>query len=140
MIITDQTPDGFLTVNLIDILQQITPTVLNSTWKIANLECLGTTAEALYKICDEEQQISGELLLELATEITQVIEGKCEAYDRDRTQPWLIITAVDSSAYDIETVNDKILDCLRQQFQQVQDFPSLPSMKSDWAAIAISQG
>ncbi|MDJ1174085.1 hypothetical protein [Roseofilum capinflatum] len=123
--ITDQTMDGFLTVNLIDILQQITPKVLNSNWKIYNLECLGATADELCQICDQEQQISGALLLQLATDITQVIDGKFEAYDFNKTQPWLIITAVDSSAYDVETVDEKILDRLRKQFQQVTDFPSL---------------
>jgi len=123
--ISDQTTDGFLTINLIDILQEITPKVLNSQWKIAHLECFGATAEALYKICDQEQQISGVLLLELATEITQVIEGRFEAYNLNQTQPWLIITAVDSSAYDIETVDEKILDRFREIFQQVSEFPSL---------------
>lgn len=123
--ITDQTTDGFLRVNLIDILEKITPKALNSKWKIANLECLGEAAEELYKICDEQQQISGALLLQLATEITQVIEGRFEAYDLDQSQPWLIITAVDSSAYDVETVDEKILDRLQEQFEEVSDFPSL---------------
>jgi hypothetical protein len=39
--------------------------------------------------------ISGELLLQLAADITQVIDGKFQGYRVNENQPWLIITAVD---------------------------------------------
>jgi hypothetical protein len=123
--ITDQTTDGFLAVNLIDILEAIAPGVLISKWQISNLECLGEAAEKLYQIADSEECISGELLLQLAADITQVIDGKFAGYRLNESQPWLIVTAVDSSAYDVETVDDKILGQLRQQFQQVSELPIL---------------
>jgi hypothetical protein len=56
--------------------------------------------------------------LQLAADITQVIDGKFQGYRVNEIQPWLIITAVDSSAYDVETVEEKILSQVRQQFQQ----------------------
>lgn len=123
--ISDTTADGFLAVNLIDILQAIAPAILTTQWQITNLECLGTTAEQLYQIADNGQLISSRLLLELAAEITQVINGKFQGYRLNENQPWLIITAVDSTAYDIETVDESILNQLRQQFQQVSELPLL---------------
>ena len=123
--ITDQTTDGFLAVNLIDILQAIAPVVLTSQWQISHLECLGKTAEKLYQIADTQEFISGELLLQLAEGITQVIDGKFQGHRVNESNPWLIITAVDSSAYDVETVDEKILSQVRQQFQQVSELPIL---------------
>ncbi len=123
--ITDQTTDGFLAVNLIDILQAIAPAVLTTQWQISYLECLGTTAEKLYQIADNQQWISGALLLELAAEITQVIDGKFQSNRFNENQPWLIITAVDSTAYDVESVDESILAQIRQKFQQVTELPIL---------------
>ena len=59
------------------------------------------------QIADDRELISGELLLQLAADITQVIDGKFAGYRLNESQPWLIVTAVDSSAYDVETVDDK---------------------------------
>lgn len=123
--ITDQTIDGFLAVNLIDILQSIGPAVLTTQWQISHLECLGTTAEQLYQIADTQQWISGALLLELAAEITQVIDGNFQGNRLHENQPWLTITAVDSSAYDVETLDENILAQIRRQFQQVNELPIL---------------
>ncbi|VXD24087.1 hypothetical protein PL8927_790180 [Planktothrix serta PCC 8927] len=123
--ITDETTDGFLAINLIDILQAIAPTVLTSQWQISHLECLGTTAERLHQIADNQQWISGTLLLELAAGITQVIDGKFQGNRLNENQPWLTITAVDSSAYDIESLDENILAQIRQQFQQVSELPIL---------------
>ncbi|HIK08796.1 MAG TPA: hypothetical protein IGS52_00770 [Oscillatoriaceae cyanobacterium M33_DOE_052] len=121
--ITDQTTDGFLAVNLIDILQAIGPLLLTTKWQFTNLECFGKTAESLYSYADSSSYISGEILVQLAAKITQVIDGKFQAYRGNENQPWLIITAVDSSAYDVETVDENILVKLRQQFQQVSELP-----------------
>lgn len=123
--ITDQTTDGFLAVNLIDILQAIAPSVLTSPWQISHLECLGTTAEKLHQIADNQQWISGALLLQLAVGITQVIDGKFQGNRLNENQPWLIITAVDSSAYDVESLDENILAQMRQKFQQVSELPIL---------------
>lgn len=123
--ISDSTPDGFLAVNLIDILEIIVPAIATTQWQITNLECVGTTAKKLYQIADNRQLISSELLLELVAEITQIIDGKFEGYLLNQNQPWLIITAVDSSAYDVETVDENILNQIRQQFEQISELPIL---------------
>ena len=123
--ISDSTPDGFLAINLIDILEIIAPAIATTQWQIINLECLGTTAEKLCQIADNRQLISSELLLKLVAEITQVIDGKFQGYLLNENQPWLIITAVDSSAYDVETVDENILNQIRQQFQQISELPIL---------------
>lgn len=44
--IADQTTDGFLAVNLIEILRAIAPVVLTSKWPISNLECFGQAAKS----------------------------------------------------------------------------------------------
>ena len=123
--ISDSTPDGFLAVNLIDILGIIAPAISTTKWQITNLECLGRTAEKLEQLADDKQLISTELLLQLATEITQIVDGKFQGYFLNENQPWLIIAAVDSSAYDVETVDENILNQIRQQFQQISELPTL---------------
>jgi hypothetical protein len=82
-------------------------------------------AEKLHQIADTQQWISGALLLQLAVGITQVIDGKFQGNRLNENQPWLTITAVDSSAYDIESLDENIIAQMRQQFQQVSELPIL---------------
>lgn len=115
--IADQTTDGLLAVNLIDI---------SFNQPVANKQSIMFwPSSGTNQIADDREFISGELLLQLAADITQVVDGQFAGYRLNESQPWLIVTAVDSSAYDVETVDDKILGQLRQEFQQVSELPIL---------------
>jgi hypothetical protein len=58
-------------------------------------------------------------LLQLAAEITQVIDGKFQGNRLNENQPWLTITAVDSTAYDVETFDKTSLLKFNSSFSKL---------------------
>jgi len=122
--ILDHTDDNFLAVNLIDILYLLGISAKESEWDISGLECLGLTADELHQIADNRLRISGTALLKLAAQLTQVINGVFVGYQKGTQEPWIIVRAVDSSAYDVESSREGVLESMRQNFQEVVDIPS----------------
>ncbi|MBC6479740.1 MAG: hypothetical protein GDA56_20125 [Hormoscilla sp. GM7CHS1pb] len=70
-------------------------------WGISDLECLGSKRECLYQIANTETRVSGEILLQIATNITQITDGTFTCYPDKGSDPSIIVRAVDSSAYDV---------------------------------------
>lgn len=62
-------------------------------------------------------------LLQLAASITQVIDGLFEGYDQGAPKPWIIMEAVDSSAFDIQTEDEDVLAKIREHFKEVSVLP-----------------
>ncbi|NET61270.1 MAG: hypothetical protein F6K47_35630 [Symploca sp. SIO2E6] len=122
--ILDHTDDNFLAVNLIDILYLLGAPAQESEWDISGLECLGSKADELHQIADDSVRISGAILFELAAQLTQVIDGVFVGYKQGKQKPWIIVRAVDSSAYDVESSSEEVLASIRQNFQEVVDIPS----------------
>ncbi|MGH2415075.1 MAG: hypothetical protein ACRDEA_15565, partial [Microcystaceae cyanobacterium] len=115
--------DNFLAVDLIDILHQINSLVEESEWEISEVECLGKDADKLHQLSDTNERVSGHILLPVAANLAQVIDGVFAGYRKGESQPWIIIEAVDSSAYDVYTSDEVVLAQLRQAFKQVIDLP-----------------
>jgi hypothetical protein len=122
--ITARTEDNLLAVDLIDILRLLGSDVEGNSWEISQVECVGSDAEALHQIADSETRVSGMKLFEIASNLMQVIYGTFKAYRLGESIPWIVIRAVDSSAYDVETQDEAVLDRIRNSFTQVTDLPS----------------
>lgn len=122
--ITDRTEDNFLAINLVDILHQIGSSIEETEWEISALECFGTAADKLHQIADRKARVPGKILWQLAENLTQVIEGVFIGYRNDHLNPWIVIEAVDSSAYDVQSDSEDVLKRMRQHFKQVADLPS----------------
>lgn len=122
--ISDRQPNkNILAVNLAEILELLGPQLDLTQWEISDVECLGTDSDRLHQLADTQARVSGETLLQIATNIVQVIDGTFVGYLKDESEPSIIVRAVDSTAYDVESSDDAILSKLRQRFQNVEDLP-----------------
>ncbi|MBD2778848.1 hypothetical protein [Iningainema tapete] len=138
VIITDETEDNLLAVNLLDILRLLEPLALNSEWDISGLECFGSSADQLHQLADAKVRVAGRILLELAASLTQIIDGVFSGYLSGTLKPWIIVRAVDGFAYDVRTENEDVLIRIRQNFQKVIDIPCLP--EDDEAITKVGAG
>ena len=117
--------NNFLAFDLIDILKIIGEKVLHSTWEISNVECIGKEADRLHSISDNEIPISGEELFSIASNIIQVIDGEFMAYLEDKTNSWLVVKAIDSSEFDVETDDLSVIAKIKNNFSDVTDLPEI---------------
>ena len=111
-------------VDLIDILALLGPQAEESDWEIADLECVGAAAEQLYQFAEENTRVRGCTLLQLAADVTQVIDGVFSGYRSGESRPWVRVRAVDSSAYDVESDEEAVLTRMKQRFQEVAELPA----------------
>jgi len=61
-------------------------------------------------------------LLHLVTPRIQVIDGEITAMDSETSEPLLILRAVDSTSWDIETNNKEILAVVKMVYPEAQEF------------------
>ena len=122
--ITDRKEDNSLAVNLVDILHLLGTLTEDTEWEISEVECLGAAADKMHSLSDRQARVSGQTLLDLAANLTQIIDGVFKGYRGSGEQPWITVQAVDSSAYDVESEDEKVLMLMQQHFKQVADIPS----------------
>ncbi|MBC6476896.1 MAG: hypothetical protein GDA56_02960 [Hormoscilla sp. GM7CHS1pb] len=134
--IMDRQPDSNrLAVNLIDILEQLGSAIATTEWKISDVECIGQEADLLHEISDTQRIVSGITLLQIARNIIQVIDGTFAGYQINKSEPWIIIEAVDSSAYDVDSNEETILTKLRQRFINVENLPESETQPTETQSI-----
>lgn len=122
--INDRDEQGVLKFDLKDILRLAGERALQSDWKLTEVEALGKdAAEEIHQISDCHSLVDGRKLKKLADDVWQIVDGRLEAYDDDTDNPWLVISAVDSSAYDVQTDDEGLLEGLRAHFESVCDLP-----------------
>jgi hypothetical protein len=123
--VTDRSSEDsrFLSFDLLDLLLLLGEEGQDAEWIVSGLECLGPRADELYRLLSNETRISGRHLFDVAKGITQVIDGSFAAYCDGEPIPWLIIRAVDSSGYDIETDDEDVLTRIREHFKEVVNIP-----------------
>jgi hypothetical protein len=114
---------GCLRFDLIDILNLIPDAVVKSQWRLFQLECTGESAQVLATISDAGDSIDGEALWNLVKKLDQVIDGVLEGYFPGENAPWIRIRAVDSTAFDVESREENVLDLIRQKFENVTSYP-----------------
>lgn len=83
----------------------------------------GDAASALEAISDAEGSVEGNELIHLAQSVAQVIDGEFRGYWKKEEEPWIIVRAVDSAAYDVESDDLALLERLRNSFHEVDDIP-----------------
>jgi hypothetical protein len=115
---------GFLNFDLKEILAAIGDPVIVSTWRCHNVECTGENAERLYELSEEGQSVSGKELVEIVAGIFQTFDGEFEAYRDGKEEPWLVVNAVDSSWFEVLSVDSAVLESIRSSFQDVSALPS----------------
>src|SRR6266511_531324 len=115
--ITDSAPDsGLLAVDLIDVLRVLGSAAVDAEWEISGVESVGgAAAEKLHRLSDARTRVPGHTLLSLATAVAQVIDGVFAGYRDDETRPWIIIRAVDSAAFDVQSDDESVLARVKQR-------------------------
>jgi hypothetical protein len=122
--ILDRDERGTMAVELNELLQLVGPPVRESDWELKNVECVGGSAATdCHRLSNSGQRISGDQVIRLAAGVDQFIDGEFEAYRKDAPRPWLIIRAVDSSAYDVESEDTRLLRRIQERFRNVAEIP-----------------
>lgn len=121
IIITAQTDDNSLAVNLSNILDLLEPLASNSQWDICDLQCSGSSADELQQLADAKVKIPGTDLLRLTSNITQLLDGQFCGYFEGKKRPWIAIRAADNVGYEVETENQEVLARMRQKFKHVTE-------------------
>lgn len=121
IIITADTDDNSLAVNLYNILHILEPLASNSQWYISDLECSGSSADELQQLADAKVGIPGTDLLRLTPSLTQLLDGLFYGYFEGKNQPWISIHAADNVGYEVQTKNQEVLARIRQKFKNVTD-------------------
>jgi hypothetical protein len=115
--------DGSLAFDLIDILCLAGRDSDTSSWRCRNVECTGDLADELHRASDAGSVLPGAEMLRLASSVLQIIDGDFEAYRPGETRPWLVVRAIDSSAFAVVTHDERMLARVREQFVDVRDSP-----------------
>jgi hypothetical protein len=123
--ILDRDPSsGVLSFDLKDILSVLGDDAERSTWTVRDVECLGgDAATALHHASDAREVLGGNRLADLARDVGQIIDGEFSARLPNEEAPWIMIRAVDSSAFDVETDREDVLAALKAKFDRVEDLP-----------------
>lgn len=123
--ILDATPDGrFLAVGLADLLRDLGDRADGLTWRLDRVECLGPAADRMHQADDAGLPICTCDLIPLADGVYQVIDGYFEGFRDGHEAPWIIIRAVDGSAFDVQCDDSDLLDGLRRKYRDVIDIPT----------------
>src|SRR5262245_43271190 len=109
--------------DLIDILRLAERDVRTSALRCRNVECMGELAEELHRVSDTGITISGQEMLQLASNIRQTIDGNFEATRDGENHPWLVVRAVDSTLYVVITEDRRLLGRIRERFRDVRNSP-----------------
>ena len=124
--ILDRSPAGStLAFDLIDVLQLLGPDALKAAWTLEDVECLGETSDDLHAVSDSGEPISGRRLLELASGVSQTIDGDFYCYRNGLpSRPWVTIRAIDSSAFDVDSEDATVIGRIKGHFGHVVDIPA----------------
>ena len=123
--VRDTDTEGSLSFDLRDLLELVGPRARQSTWRLESIECLGgPLADVLHDASDAGHVLSGDELARLAAGVVQVIDGEFRAFLAGAAEPWLVIRAVDSSAFDVETDDGAVLAAIATRFHSVSEIPT----------------
>ena len=121
--ISDRDPTtGALAFDLRDILAPLGRDGERSAWSVRDVECLGgDAAQELHDASDSMRVLTGSRLIELARAVGQVIEGEFSGRLPGDVADWIVIRAVDSSAFDVYTDQEEVLSAFKSSFGCVED-------------------
>lgn len=117
--------EGFcLSFDLVEVLAALGPRVASSTWSYRDLWFVTHDEKDVPELDQENHAnrlLSGQELLAAAARILQVIDAEFAAFDLDSIEPWVIVRAVDSSFWEVESDDPDVLDAVRASFKNVED-------------------
>lgn len=115
-----------LAFDLRDVLRALAPQSLAARWAIKSpgesaFEATGVGGLRLEGLADTSARIDGDELLAIADDTAQVIWGDFHgALADDADREWLIVRAIDSSFFEIETSDQIVLAMIKSSFKDVR--------------------
>jgi len=120
-----------LTFDLRDLVELLAPRSLQATWTVSTVkssersdqlfEATGEGGEKLEALAKEDAELSGPELARLARETHQVIWGQfVGAFPSKSRDRWITIRAVDSTYYEITTIDEAVLNKIKSAFNDVR--------------------
>ena len=120
--IHDKKPgENVLSFDLYNVLRTIKHHILVRQWRISGVEATGPSAEEIHSISDRGDCISGDHLIVLAERLIQVIDGTFCGFYQECETPDIVIRAVDSSFFVVESLRPEVLNSIRSNFTEVRD-------------------
>ncbi|MEJ8309778.1 hypothetical protein [Agrobacterium larrymoorei] len=120
-----------LAVELKDLLRLLAPRSLEERWVVSTVkssipgdewfEATGEGGERLEGLAQQDGQLSGSDLAALAEKTRQVIWGEFVGLASTQSdKPWVIIRAVDSTFYEIDSDDDAVLNKISSTYKDVR--------------------
>ncbi|MFO0763125.1 MAG: hypothetical protein U0359_42200 [Byssovorax sp.] len=130
----DKDNHGRLAVDLPSILGALGDLTRNMRWAVSDCEALGAGAEALYAVQNAGFRVSSEKLLSIARQLDQVIDGMFCGYAESEPSgsPVVILTAVDSTSWDVSSNDAEILNHVRENFPEAYEAGDVGYGAKDW--------
>lgn len=123
--------DHVLALDLRDLLRLLAPRSLEARWVVSTVksskpghewfEATGEGGERLEGLAQDDGQLSGSDLAALAGNTRQVIWGEfVGSAPTQPDKPWVIIRAVDSTFYEIESDDEAVLNKISSTYEDVR--------------------
>lgn len=120
-----------LAFDLVDLLELLSPKSLQTSWTISTVksidpnqewfEATGEAGKKLEELAERDAKITGSELLKFARESYQVIWGEFLASSNDvEMDIWVIIRAIDSSFFEIVTLDEVVIRKIKTHFRDVR--------------------
>jgi len=99
--------------------------VRNTRWELRGVDSAGDPAAAreVNELSDGGSSVPGDTLIDLAARGVQIIDGEVLGYQPDEIRPWIVIRAVDSSWWDVESDDQALLALLRAIYPRAASLP-----------------
>lgn len=118
-------------VNLSDLLRLLAPRSLQATWTVSTVKCSepddggfdasGEGGERLETLALQDARIPGPDLAALTKEMHQVVWGEFVGSFPSKSQErWVTIRSVDSTFYEVTSLDDMVLNRMRSAFIDVR--------------------
>ncbi|WP_237151781.1 hypothetical protein [Oryzibacter oryziterrae] len=122
--------DHLLALDLRDLLKLLAPRSLAARWTVApvreadgeaRFEATGEEGERLERLAQVGATVTGQELAAMAAKVGQVIWGEFVGMETTAPgSPWVIIRAIDSTCYEIETDDMAVLNKVKVTYRQVR--------------------
>ncbi len=112
---------GCLAFDLADVLKALGERALRSDWRAEDLDWFGESYAEIIALSEASTPMPGTRLLEVAEQLTQVIDGEFVGTEPGAAEPWVVVKAVDSSWWEVWTADVVALAALRERFRAVSE-------------------
>ena len=121
---------SFLSFDLRDIINQLAPLSLQAVWIVCPVkffksdeelfEATDVGGKSLEKLAESDSLISGLELAAIAEKTRQVIWGQFIGHLPNSSEPWVVISAIDSTFYEIISDDETVLSKIRSGFSDIR--------------------